>query len=99
MRTADDDGMQLVLCTPEGPTEVWLSADGSIKDETPADSAPSQVSDCLAITLSLVLVLSWIETLAQPAALSPYRATFIDRRRTLILTRTPQQPRAPPRLV
>lgn len=98
MRSKGADGMTIVLCTADGPTEVWLSADGDVQKEAPVDHSSPEISDCLGITLSLVLVQSWFETLVYPAEFSPYRATFIDRRRALVVEHSPLQPRAPPAL-
>ncbi|WP_417258134.1 hypothetical protein [Celeribacter sp.] len=96
MRSSDDDGIMLVLCTSGGPTEVWLSADGDILDDAPADNSAPDLPNCLAITLSLVLVQAWHDALVNTAEFSPYRATFINRRRALIAEQSPLQPRAPP---
>ncbi|WP_226782889.1 DUF2946 family protein [Oceaniglobus trochenteri] len=96
MRVAGDDGMAVVLCTPEGPTEVWLTEDGRTLDEQPADHAPSETSGCLAITLSLVLVQAWLVTLATPAEFGMFRTVLVDRRHALVSDATPHQPRAPP---
>ncbi len=71
MRSSDDDGMAILLCTTSGPTEVWLPLDGELQDEAPADHSSSEMADCLAVTLSLGMVKSWFETLAQHAEFSP----------------------------
>jgi len=99
MRSSDADGMALVLCSPDGLTEVWLTADGEIQDEAPADQPSSDMPDCLAVTLSVAMLQSWLGALAQPVEFSPYSATFIDRRSALIPAITPLQPRAPPVLI
>ncbi|MBU2867849.1 DUF2946 family protein [Pacificibacter marinus] len=99
MRSAADDGMMLVLCTPNGPTEVWMTADGDIQEKAPIDHTTSEQMDCLAVTLSLVLVQSWLETLVNPAEFSPFRTTFIDQRRALVVEHSPLQPRAPPKFI
>ncbi len=41
MRQAGADGMQLVLCTPDGPQEVWLSEDGEVTPVAKGGGAPS----------------------------------------------------------
>lgn len=99
MRSAADDGMMLVLCTPNGPTEVWMTTDGDIQEKAPIDHTTSDQMDCLAITLSMVLVQSWLKTLVNPAEFAPFRTTYIDQRRALVLERSPLQPRAPPKFI
>lgn len=99
MRSAADDGMMLVLCTPNGLTEVWMSAEGDIHENAPIDHTASDQMDCLAITLSLVLVQSWLDALVNPAEFSPFRMTLSDQRRALVVTHSPVQPRAPPAVV
>lgn len=99
MQSTNGDGMAIVLCTTNGPIEVWQTAQGEVMDAAPADHSSTDIADCLAITLSLVLVQSRFEALAQPVEFSPYHTTFIDRRGALISARTPLQPRAPPVLI
>ncbi len=99
MRSAGDDGMSLVLCTTEGPKQVWLSTDGDIQENAPTEHEPAEMSDCLAITLSLVLIQSWLGALAHPSEFTPHRLVFVDQRRARAPAYTPLQPRAPPALV
>lgn len=96
MRDSRAGGMALVLCTPEGPTEVWLTAEGEIEEVAPTDHSSKDAPACLAVTLSMVLVQAQLDTLGQTAEFAPYRTTFIDRRSALVTTHTPLQPRAPP---
>ncbi len=53
MRVAGAEGARLVLCTGEGPREIWMAADGSVSDEAPLPSTNHEVSSCLAVSLSL----------------------------------------------
>lgn len=53
MRVAGAEGTRLVLCTGEGPREIWMAADGSVSDEAPLPSQNHEVSSCLAVSLSL----------------------------------------------
>lgn len=96
MRVASNDGMMLVLCTPEGPAEVWLTDDGRALDEQPADHPTEGPSSCMAVTLSLVMVQAWLYTLAGPAEFNAFRPDFIDLRRARLSDKAPNQPRAPP---
>lgn len=96
MRIADVDGMKLVLCTPEGPSEVWLTDDGRMQEKQPANHPEQKVSNCLAITLSLVALQAWLSTLAAPIEFAAFRPDLVDRRRALVSAKAPQQPRAPP---
>ena len=99
MRTTGADGTSLVLCTSQGPTEVWLTASGDIQPDPPSEQTPTDISDCLAITLSLVMVQARFETPARTAEFSPYSRVYIDRSNALIPAKTPLQPRAPPVLI
>jgi len=96
MRVASNDGMMLVLCTPEGPTEVWLTDDGRALDEQPADDPTDAPSSCMAVTLSVVMVQAWLYTFAGPAELTAFRPDFVDLRRTRLSDKAPHQPRGPP---
>jgi len=96
MRGASNDGMLLVLCTPEGPTEIWLTDDGRALDEQPADQPAEDAPSCMAVTLSLVMVQAWLYTLAEPAELTAFRPGFADLRRARLTDKARHQPRAPP---
>lgn len=99
MRSAADNGMMLVLCTSNGPTEVWMSADGEIHQTAPIDHSPPDLPDCLAVTLSLVMVQAWFDTLVSPAEFVPFHVALSDQLRALVVTHSPLQPRAPPTFV
>lgn len=96
MRVASNDGMMLVLCTPEGPTEVWLTDDGRALDEQPADDPTDGPSNCMAVTLSLVMVQAWLYTFAGPAEFTAFLPDLVDFRRARQSDKAPHQPRAPP---
>jgi len=99
MRVASNDGMMLVLCTPEGPTEVWLTDDGNVLEEQPADHPTEGPSSCMAVTLSLVMVQAWLYTRAEPANFPALRPDFVDLPRGRQSDKAPNQPRAPPVLI
>ena len=96
MRVASSDGMMLVLCTPEGPTEIWLTDDGRALDEQPADHPTEGPPSCIAVTLSLAMVQAWLYTFAGPVEFTAFRPDFIDLRRAQFSEDAPHQPRAPP---
>lgn len=96
MRATDGDGMAIVLCTTDGPSEVWLTADGELQDTAPVDNSSPETLACLAITVALAAVQGGIGTLAQAIETAPYRNVLIDRRGTNAPALTPRQPRAPP---
>ena len=96
MRTADGDGMAIVLCTPNGTTEVWLTASGDIQDEAPVHDSSSEPSECLAITVALAAAQGAVGTLGQTIEIAPYRTGLVDRRGAIAPALTPLQPRAPP---
>ncbi len=96
MRVANEDGIKLVLCTTEGPSEVWLTPGGQLLGERPADHPLQNSSTCLAVTLSLNMVQSWQAAIAVSAEFAAFRPDIVDRRSALLSPKTPQQPRAPP---
>lgn len=96
MRAADGDGMAIVLCTPDGASEVWLSENGEIHSEAPADGSSPERSGCLAVTVVLTAVQGVIGTLGQTIEFAPFRMVLADRRGSIAPALTPLQPRAPP---
>lgn len=96
MRATDGDGMAIVLCTTDGTSEVWLSANGEIQDEAPVQDTASHQSACLAITVVLTTVQDPVGTLWQTIENAAYLTVFLDRNGAVAPVLTPLQPRAPP---
>lgn len=49
----EDGALMIVLCTPEGPQEAWLNADGEIEPADPkGHDSPHSDKPCLRITLA-----------------------------------------------
>ncbi|NIZ12986.1 hypothetical protein [Phaeobacter sp. HF9A] len=48
---ADGDGMRLVLCTDEGPREVWLAADGTVTEATDSEDDGHRSYHCVQVSL------------------------------------------------
>lgn len=99
MRTASVDGMQLVLCTPEGPKEVWMGAEGEIHDTLPASDEPHFTQKCLSVTLAMVGLQFWRGALAEPARFATFRPDTSDLRIARAPASTAHRPRAPPALI
>ena len=69
MRVAGEDGVRLVLCTEEGPRDLWLAPDGSMSERAPLPEKNHEVGKCLAVGYAFAAV--------QAAALAdPGRADF-----------------------
>ncbi|MBU2980993.1 hypothetical protein KO498_04115 [Lentibacter algarum] len=96
MRIATTDGMKLVLCTSDGPTEVWMTDEGDVIDSQPVKHQPEDQNGCATVVLSLVMVQAWITAVSSPVEFSVFRLEHSDQRAALVALKSPQQPRAPP---
>ena len=97
MRAGLVDGMRLVLCTSDGPQEVWLTGDGRTNPVEDRDTGHDQ-SHCVQVSISSVDL-----TPPQPAAIAfDLRAADLVSPAPAISARQPAQSynraRAPPRL-
>lgn len=96
MRVAGDRGARLVLCTDDGPREIWLGADGALRDEAPLPARNHDVGKCLAVTLALVAAQNGASDLHRPAEFSAFIPDHSPVRPILLAAWRPAQPRAPP---
>lgn len=99
MRTASADGMQLVLCTPEGPKEVWMGADGDIRDTQPTSDEPHSAPKCLSVALAMVGLQFWLGALAEPASFATFRPETNELAIVHSSAAAAHRPRAPPVLI
>lgn len=96
MRISDGDGMRLVLCTSDGPTEIWLGPDGEPIDEPDSNQTTPH---CVQVHVADV------GTAFSPVSLRDveFSHTVLTRTRDQIAASTPQVtqsgPRAPPAFV
>lgn len=96
MRVADADSTRLVLCTPEGPRDIWMRADGSVSDQAPLPEENHEVSKCLAVTLALAAVQDAALATHSPARFAPFVPDLATPRPVAAAEWRPAQPRAPP---
>ncbi|MHA6265122.1 DUF2946 family protein [Arenibacterium sp. CAU 1754] len=96
MRTVDADGTRLVLCTGEGPREIWMAADGSISDQEPSHEEQAEVAECLAVSLSLAAVQNVASGLYSAAEFSAFVPEFQPAPSHVQGAWPPSHPRAPP---
>lgn len=99
MRVPDATGSRLVLCTGNGPREIWMADDGTVSDRALSPTLPAENGDvgtCLAVTFSFAAVQTAVAALAVPADFSPFRPALTAPRAPHPTHRSPTQPRAPP---
>ncbi|MCV2879516.1 hypothetical protein OE699_11715 [Sedimentimonas flavescens] len=96
MRVGDADSTRLVLCTPEGPRDIWMRADGSVSDQAPLPDENHEVSKCLAVTLALAAVQDAALAAHSPASFAPFVPDLAVSRPIVAAEWRPAQPRAPP---
>ena len=96
MRTTDAGGTRLVLCTGEGPRELWMLADGSISDQEPSHDENAEVSECLAVSLSFAAVQNGASGLYSAAEFSAFVPELQPAPSHVQSAWPPSQPRAPP---
>ncbi|WP_339109832.1 DUF2946 family protein [Thioclava sp. GXIMD4216] len=97
MRNPDAEGTTLVLCTGEGPKELVMLPDGSVKDPDAPAPQRHKVSTCLAVSLSLAAVQAVPELMFSTAEFSRYRPAPAPAPPVILRLYAPVQPRAPPR--
>lgn len=96
MRVADGAGQRLVLCTPDGPREIWMGADGVAQDNAPLPAQNRETGKCLSVTLALVAVQGDLGTTAEPAQFDRFRPDLTAPRPAAAPPQHRPQPRAPP---
>lgn len=96
MRVADDGGTRLVLCTEDGPRDIWLGADGALREDAPLPDRNNEVGKCLAVTLALAAVQGGADDLHRPAEFSAFVPDHGSVLAALPAAWSPAQPRAPP---
>ncbi|MDV7270182.1 hypothetical protein RYZ20_04615 [Thioclava sp. A2] len=96
MRVADGSGLRLVLCTPEGPREIWMDAKGVAHDRAPLPDQNHETGKCLSVTMAFAAVQSDLGTLAEPAHFDRFRPDLTAPRPATAPPQHRPQPRAPP---
>lgn len=99
MRMARADGIELVLCTPDGPQDLWITADGENHEDQPTQEEEHPGPKCLNVTLAMAALTYWVASLPLDAGYAAYQLETDD----LLVVRAPaaaaHQPRAPPALI
>lgn len=96
MRVADAGGMRLVLCTPEGPREIWMGADGQVQDRAPLPAQNQEPGKCLLVAAALGTGQQGHVSLAQPAQFERFRPDLTAPHATPVALRHTPETRAPP---
>ncbi len=94
MRAQGPDGMRLVICTPDGTQEVWLTNDGEVRpvEDHQPDGGDHDGSDCVQVSVagaeapprmgSLIRLPLWPMAPPAIAAQRPTAQAFLTRHRT-----------------
>ena len=96
MRVADGSWQRLVLCTSDGPSEIWMGADGVARDRAPLPDRNHETGKCLSVTMAFAAVQSDLGTLAEPAHFDRFRPDLTAPRPATAPPQHRPQPRAPP---
>jgi len=96
MRVADATGQRLVLCTPDGPREIWMASDGAVRESAPLPAQNGETGKCLAVTLALVAVQPDLGALARPVTFETFHPPLGTQTAPAAPLRHGAQPRAPP---
>lgn len=99
MRMARADGMELVLCTPEGPKELWMTADGEVHEDRPTHEEEHSGPKCLSVTLAMAALTYWVASLPMDAGYAAYQLETGDLGVVRATVAAAHQPRAPPALI
>lgn len=99
MRSAGADGMRLVLCTPDGPRDVWMTPAGDIRDTGSLPGRNHETGKCLAVTLSLAAVQTGVGDLVAPGDPADLRLSLGGPRDMPHLFQAAAHPRGPPRTI
>ncbi len=96
MRAPDGVGQRLVLCTPDGPREIWMGEDGVARDHAPLPAQNHETGKCLSVTLALTAVQGDFDTLFEPAHFDRFKPDLTAPRAAAAPLRHRPQTRAPP---
>ncbi|WP_347312246.1 hypothetical protein [Defluviimonas sp. SAOS-178_SWC] len=96
MRVAGGDGTRLMLCTEDGPRDIWMGVDGTLREQGPLPERNHEVGKCLAVTLALMGAQSDATGLHRPAEFSAFVPGHSAARPVLEAAWRPAQPRGPP---
>lgn len=99
MRTARADGMELVLCTPDGPKELWMTADGEIHEDQPTHEEEHSGPKCLNVTLAMAALTYGVASVPLDAGYAAYQLETDNLRVVRAPVAAAHQPRAPPSLI
>jgi len=96
MRVPDGVGQRLVLCTPDGPREIWMGEDGVARDHAPLPAQNHETGKCLSVTLALTTVQGDFDALFEPAHFDRFRPDLTAPRPATAPPQHRPQTRAPP---
>lgn len=96
MRVADAYGQRLVLCTLDGPHDIWMRPDGSLQDRAPAPGQNRDTGKCLPVVLALAAVQADLGDLHRRVDFARFRPVLRAAARIRPPLRLAPEPRAPP---
>ena len=96
MRVADGSGQRLVLCTSDGPSEIWMGADGVARDQAPRSDWPHETGKCLSVTPAFTAVQGDFGARAEPVEFDRFRPDLTAPRPAAAPPQHRPQPREPP---
>ena len=96
MRVADGSGQRLVLCTSDGPSEIWMDADGVAHDRAPLPDRTHETGKCLSVTSALAAVQGDLGARAEPVEFDRFRPDLTAPRPAAAPPQHRPQSRAPP---
>jgi len=99
MRVARADGIELVLCTPDGPKDLWMTADGNIHEDQPTHEEEQSRPKCLSVALAMAALTYRDASLPLDAGYAAYQLKAGNLRVVRAPVAAAHQPRAPPSLI
>jgi len=99
MRMARADGIKLVLCTPDGPKELWMTADGEIHEDQPTHEEEHSGPQSLNVALAMAALTYWAASLPLEAGYAAYQLETGNLQAAGAPVAAAHQPRAPPALI
>ncbi|SNZ07574.1 hypothetical protein [Cohaesibacter gelatinilyticus] len=96
MEVSDSDGVRIVICTGNGPLDLWQQLDGTVSEQMPEQEQSERSHDCINVLVANTGVQSLQDLVWGSVEFSRYRLPIASRQVAGLIYQTPQQPRAPP---
>ncbi len=96
MQVSDSDGFRIVICTGNGPLDLWQQLDGTVSEQIPGQEQSERSYDCINVLVASTGVQSLHDLVWGSVEFSRYRLPITSRQVAHLIYQAPQQPRAPP---